>query len=101
MQKQLMILEHYKRLFSLEYDDNPESQGTPILERKKSFIKRIKYKPKYSKLLDGSFHTEKTNSGPNIARSISFLVNIFPSFQIYKLIKMLMIYHLLLLIIVY
>jgi hypothetical protein len=86
MQKQL-ILEHYERLFYLGYDDNPESQGTPILGRKKSFIKRIKYKPKYLKLLDGSCHTEKTDSGPNIARSTSFLVTIFPSFHIYKTYK--------------
>jgi hypothetical protein len=45
--------------FYLEYDDNPESQGTPNLELKKSFIQPIKYKPKSSKLLDGSYHTEK------------------------------------------
>ncbi len=54
----------------LPNDYNPDSQGTPNLELKKPFIKPIKTIPKYSKLLDGSYHTDKTNSDPNIARSI-------------------------------
>ncbi len=45
--------------FYLENDDNPDSQGTPNLELKKQFIKPMKYIPEYSKLLDGSYHTEK------------------------------------------
>jgi DNA polymerase IIIc chi subunit len=70
--------------FYLENDDNPDSQGTPNLELKKQFIKPMKYIPEYSKLLDGSYHTEKTNSDPNIARSISFFVSNLPSFKKYK-----------------
>ncbi len=70
--------------FYLENDDNPDSQGTPNLELKKQFIKPMKYIPEYSKLLDGSYHTEKSNSDPNIARSISFFVSNLPSFKKYK-----------------
>ena len=68
----------------LPNDYNPDSQGTPNLELKKTFIKPIKTIPKYSKLLDGSYHTDKTNSDPNIARSITFFINNFPSFHKYK-----------------
>ncbi len=37
--------------------------------------------PKYSKLLDGSHHTDLTNGDPKIARSIIFSINKFTSFQ--------------------
>ena len=56
----------------LPNDYNPDNRGTPNLELKKAFIKPIKTIPKYSKLLDGSYHTDKTNSAPNVARSITF-----------------------------
>ena len=59
-------LENLPASFYLENDDNPDSQGTPNLELKKSFIEPIKNIPLYSKLLNGSYHTEKT-SDPNIA----------------------------------
>lgn len=77
----------FKRLpanFYMPNDDNPDSQGTPNLELKKKFIKPMIYIPEYSKLLDGSYHTDKTNSDQNIARNISFFVNNFPSFMKYK-----------------
>ena len=70
--------------FYMPNDDNPDSQGTPNLELKKQFIKPIKFKPLLSKLLDGSYHTDKTSSDQNIARSINFFVNNFPSFHKYK-----------------
>lgn len=70
--------------FYMPKDEYPDNEGTPNLELKKPNIKPIKYIPEYSKLLDGSYHTEKTNSDKNIARSISFFVNNFPSFQKYK-----------------
>jgi hypothetical protein len=61
-------------------NDTPDSVGSPILELKKQYVKPIKYIPLFSKLLDGSYHTEKSNSDANIARSISFFTNNFPSF---------------------
>lgn len=70
--------------FYMPNDYNPDSQGTPNLELKKQFIKPIIIIPQYSKLLDGSYHTDKTNSDQNIARSINFFVNHFPSFKKYK-----------------
>ncbi len=84
--------------FYMPNDYNPDSQGTPNLELKKKFIKPMKYIPEYSKSLDGSYHTGKTNSDQNIARSIDFFVNNFPSF---RNIKILMTYHLSFIIIVF
>ncbi len=52
--KALEIFETLPASFYLENDDSPDNQGTPNLELKKSFIKHIKFNPKYSKLLDGS-----------------------------------------------
>ncbi len=54
------------------------------LIKKRRFIKPIKSKPLYSKLLNGSYHTDRTSSDQNIARSIKFFVNNFPSFHKYK-----------------
>ena len=70
--------------FYMPNDDNPDSQGTPNLELKKKFIKPMIYIPLYSKLLDGSYHTDKTNSDQYIVRSIDFFINNFPSFMKYK-----------------
>ena len=58
--------------FYMPNDNNPDSLGTPNLELKKPFMKPIKNIPLYSKLLDGSYHIEKSNSDPNTARSINF-----------------------------
>ena len=71
-------------IFYMPNDDNPDSLGTPNLELKKQFVKPIKNIPLYSKLLDGSYHTDRTSSDQNIARSIKFFVNNFPSFKKYK-----------------
>ena len=62
----------------------PDSVGSPILELKKQYVTPFKYVPLFSKLLDGSYQTEKSNSDANIARSISFFTNNFPSFTKYK-----------------
>ena len=70
--------------FYMPSNDTPDSVGSPILELKKQYVKPIKYIPLFSKLLDGSYHTEKSNSDANIARSISFFTNNFPSFTKYK-----------------
>ena len=70
--------------FYMPSNDAPDSVGSPILELKKQYVKPIKYIPLFSKLLDGSYHTEKSNSDANIARSISFFTNNFPSFTKYK-----------------
>lgn len=79
-EKAVEKLQHLPASFYLPTEDNPDSIGTPILELKKQLIKPIKNKPLYSKLLDGSYHTDKTNSDANIARSIKFFVNNLPSF---------------------
>jgi hypothetical protein len=70
--------------FYIPSNDMPDGVGSPILELKKQYVKPIKYIPLFSKLLDGSYHTEKSNSDANIARSISFFTNNFPSFTKYK-----------------
>jgi hypothetical protein len=70
--------------FYIPSNDMPDGVGSPILELKKQYVKPIKHIPLYSKLLDGSYHTEKSNSDANIARSISFFKNNFPSFTKYK-----------------
>ncbi len=76
-------LEKLPALFYLANNDNSDSQGTPNLDLSFFSSNLFKYF-EYSKLLDGSYHTEKSNSDPNIARSISFFVNNLPSFKKYK-----------------
>ncbi len=44
----------------------------------------MKYAPEYSKLLDGAYHSGKTNSDQNIARSISLFANNFSGFKKYR-----------------
>ena len=53
-EKAVEKLEHLPASFYLPTEDNPDSQGTPDLELKKTLIKPIKNIPLYSKLLDGS-----------------------------------------------
>lgn len=80
-------LENYQNLptsFYMPDDINPDKLGTPNLELKKSFIKPIKIIPEYSKLLDGSYHSKKSNSDLNIARFIKFFINNLPSFNKYN-----------------
>ena len=79
-------LENFENLptsFYMPDDINPDKLGTPNLELKKSLIKPIKSIPQYSKLLDGSYHSKKSNSDNNIARFIKFFVNNLPSFNKY------------------
>ena len=83
-EKAVEKLEHLPASFYLPTEDNPDSQGTPDLELKRTLIKPIKNIPLYSKLLDGSYHTDKSNSDDNIARSIKFFVNNLPSFIKYE-----------------
>lgn len=77
-------LEQLPASFYLPNEENPDAQGTPLLELKKHLIKPIKNIPLFSKLIDGSYHTEKSNSDLNISRSIKFFVSNLPSFLKYK-----------------
>ena len=65
-------------------EDRPESFGVANLELKREYVKPIAEIPLFSKLEHGDYQTEQTKSDQNIAASIKFFRNRFPSFQRYK-----------------
>jgi len=87
MQKVLMfkIFIYFCIPASFCYDkDIKESYGLPLLEIKKDKIRQIKQIPLLSKLSNGDYQTEKSQSDSRITKDIKFFLNNLPSFKKYK-----------------
>ena len=80
------IIDGYSNLpASFYYDkDIKESYGLPLLEIKKDKIRQIKQIPLLSKLSNGDYQTEKSQSDRRITKDIKFFLNNLPSFKKYK-----------------
>jgi len=80
------IMQENDKLPPTFYDNNTtESYGLGNLEIKKQFLKPIKRKPLFSKLINGEYETERSKSDVSkISKDIRFFRNNLPSFLKYK-----------------
>lgn len=81
-----VVLDDFENLPASFYykKDIKESFGLPLLELKKGLTKPIKETPLLSKLINGDYQTEKSQSDYKIVKDIKFFINNFPSFNKYK-----------------
>lgn len=80
------VIDSYTNLPASFYynKDIKESYGLPLLEIKKDKIRQIKQIPLLSKLSNGDYQTEKSQSDYKIVKDVKFFINNLPSFNQYK-----------------